>query len=119
MASPARRPTRSLDEAYGAGYSASTAQSAGVAVYVIGLDLPKLTAARRNLKALADVTGGRSYFIADVSELGGIYAQIQRELRSKYLIVYQSSNTGEGFRRVELRVSRPGVEVKTMQGYFP
>ena len=90
-----------------------------MALYAIGLGSQKLTAARPRLTKLADATGGRSYFVTGVAELGQIYAQIRRELRSKYLIVYQSSSTGDGFRRVDLRVSRPGLEVKTLRGHYP
>jgi VWFA-related protein len=97
------------------------AQSAGVTLYAIGLDLEAFAAARGRLGRLADATGGRAYFIDEVAELEEVYSQIERELRSKYLIVYQSSNDrgDDGFRRVELRVLRPGLEVRTIQGYFP
>lgn len=92
-----------------------------MALYAIGLDLEAFTAARGKLTRLADATGGRGYFIDDIAELAEVYAQIERELRSKYLVVYQSSNRGggDGFRRVELRVVRPGLEVRTIQGYYP
>ncbi|HET9225621.1 MAG TPA: VWA domain-containing protein [Thermoanaerobaculia bacterium] len=95
-----------------------SARRAGVAIYPIGLgeDLEK-----RKLEKLAEETGGRAFFLRDASELAGIYAAIQEELRSKYLIAYQSTNTagGDEFRAVELKVSRPGAEAKTMRGYYP
>ena len=95
-----------------------SARRAGVAIYPIGLgeELEK-----RKLEKLAEETGGRAFFLKDVSELAGIYAAIQEELRSKYLVAYQSTNTagGDEFRAVELKVSRPGTEVKTMRGYYP
>ncbi len=95
-----------------------SARRAGVAIYPIGLgeELEK-----RKLEKLAEETGGRAFFLKDVSELTGIYAAIQEELRSKYLIAYQSTNTsgGDEFRAVELKVSRPGTEAKTMRGYYP
>jgi Ca-activated chloride channel family protein len=94
------------------------ARRAGVTIYTLGLgeelDKPKL-------KKLAEETGGRSFFLKDASELAVIYAAINEELRSKYLIAYQSTNTSgsDAFREIVLKVSRPGVEVKTMRGYFP
>jgi Ca-activated chloride channel homolog len=94
------------------------ARRAGVAIYPIGLgeELEK-----RKLEKLAEETGGRAFFLKDASELAGIYAAIQEELRSKYLIAYQSTNTSgsDTFRAVELKVSRPGVEAKTLRGYYP
>ncbi|HWN44725.1 MAG TPA: VWA domain-containing protein [Thermoanaerobaculia bacterium] len=95
-----------------------SARRAGVAIYPIGLgeELEK-----KKLEKLAEETGGRAFFLKDVSELTGIYAAIQEELRSKYLVAYQSTNTagGDEFRAVELKVSRPGAEAKTMRGYYP
>ncbi len=97
------------------------ALTAGVAVYAIGLDLPSLHGTRAQLARLAQVTGGRAYFIDDVGELASIYAQIQRELRSKYLLAYHSSNeSADGeFRAIDVRVSRPGTSVEALRGYFP
>ncbi len=96
------------------------ARRAGITVYAIGLRLND-GGARSKLSRLAQETGGSSFFIRDVSELGGIYTQIQRELRSQYLIAYQSTNTSddETFRTVDLRIRRPDVAVKTLSGYYP
>ena len=96
------------------------ARRAGITVYAIGLRLDD-GAARSKLTRLAQETGGSSFFIRNVAELEGIYTQVQRELRSQYLIAYQSSNThdGESFRTIDLRVARSGVEVKTLSGYYP
>ncbi len=94
------------------------ARRAGVAIYPIGLgeDLEK-----RKLERLAEETGGRAFFLKDAGELDAIYSKVQEELRSKYLIAYQSTNTSgsDDFRAVELKVSRPGVEIKTIRGYYP
>jgi len=98
------------------------ARRAGVAIYAIGLDLPRTDFdVRRKLTKLAEETGGRSFYIGDVEELAGIYDTIQRELRSRYLLAYQSSNTSDSrtFRSIEVTVDRPGVEAKTLRGYYP
>ncbi|MEE8525882.1 MAG: VWA domain-containing protein, partial [Thermoanaerobaculia bacterium] len=98
------------------------ALTAGVAVYAIGLDLPGgLHDTRIQLGKLAAATGGRAFFIDGVAELGPIYAQIQKELRSKYLLAYQSANqsTGGEFRAIDVQVSRPGITVEALRGYFP
>src|SRR6185503_16314057 len=78
-------------------------------------------ATRRKLARLAEETGGESFFISSVDELPTIYAQIQRELRSKYLLAYQSNNpdTSEKFRSVEVKVQKSGLEAKTIRGYYP
>ncbi|HEV2855413.1 MAG TPA: VWA domain-containing protein [Thermoanaerobaculia bacterium] len=94
------------------------ARRAGVTVYAIGLgeDVDK-----RKLNRLAEETGGRTFFLKNVDELAGIYAQVEQELRSQYLIAYQSTNTsgGNNFRSVDLKVLRPGMVAKTIRGYYP
>ena len=93
------------------------AKRAGVTIYPIGLgDVDK-----RKLNQLAEETGGRTFFLKNVAELAGIYAQVEQELRSQYLIAYQSGNTSGGatFRAVDLKVLKPGMEAKTIRGYYP
>lgn len=109
-----RRSEHSFDEMLEA------AVREGVTVYAIGLDLKKLAAGRGALAKLAAETGGRSFFIKDVSELDAIYAEIGHEVRSQYLLVYQSSHGREdtGFRTVEVKVAS-GAEARTLRGYYP
>jgi VWFA-related protein len=98
------------------------ARRAGVAIYTIGVDLKRAEReTRRVLSRLADETGGRSFLIESVSELAPIYAEIEHELRSRYLLAYQSTNAARDskFRTVDVQVSRPGLEPKTIRGYYP
>lgn len=96
------------------------ARRAGVTIHAIGLSLPK-GEARTHLGRIAEETGGRAFFIDSPAELKAIYAEIERELRSQYLIAYQSSNTARGnkFREVEVKVNRSDLEAKTIRGYYP
>jgi VWFA-related protein len=99
------------------------ARRSGVAIYSIGLGLERGERdARRKLAKLAAETGGESFFITSAEELPAIYSQIQRELRSKYLLAYQSNNPQPGsekFRGVEVKVLKSGLEAKTIRGYYP
>ncbi|MEM1204957.1 MAG: VWA domain-containing protein [Acidobacteriota bacterium] len=96
---------------------------AGVAIYAVGLQIPRSQFdARRALTRLSEETGGRSFFIEDVGELTAIYDAIQKELRSRYLIAYQSSNESNArtFRSIKVEVEgQGGLEAKTMRGYYP
>ncbi|HEV7786532.1 MAG TPA: VWA domain-containing protein, partial [Thermoanaerobaculia bacterium] len=86
--------------------------------YTIGLgeDVEK-----GKLKRLSEETGGRAFFPRDAAELPAIYAAIEEELRSQYLIAYQSATLRKdpGFRTVDLKVVKPGLEAKTIRGYYP
>ncbi|MEL7058943.1 MAG: VWA domain-containing protein [Acidobacteriota bacterium] len=98
------------------------ARRAGVALYAVGLDLPRTQLdTRRQLRKLAEATGGRAFFVDDAAELDAIYDIIRRELRSRYLLAYQSTNTtnSRAFRTIEVEVARSGAEAKTLRGYFP
>jgi VWFA-related protein len=94
------------------------ARRAGVTVYAIGLgdEVDK-----KKLAKISEETGGRAFFPRQAGELAGIYAGIEEELRSQVLITYQSttSRTDPGFRVVDLKVQRPGMEAKTVRGYYP
>ena len=101
------------------------ARRSGVALYTVGIGLStRESDVRLKLSRLADETGGRFFFIERASELEGIYDSIQKELRSQYLLAYQSSKEGddddrEKFRTVEVKLSKPGLEAKTLRGYYP
>lgn len=94
------------------------ARRAGVTIYSIGLgeDID-----RKKLEKISEETGGRAFFVQGPTQLDAIYHTIEEELRSKYLIAYQSTNTsgGDEFRTIELKVNKPGVEAKTLRGYYP
>ncbi len=113
------------DEASGFDFDGALefARRAGVTLYTVGLKEASERGSRKVLRQLADETGGRSFFIADVAELEAIYASIQEELRTQYLIAYQSSSQGDDaeFRRIEVTVEADGeeLEVRTMSGYYP
>ncbi len=96
------------------------ARRAGVTIYSVGLSLQE-GSARSDLRQLADETGGRSFFIGSVQELPEIYNLIQQELRSQYLLAFQSSSTDDtgSFRPLEVKTSRKDLNVKTISGYYP
>jgi len=98
------------------------ARRTGVAIYAIGLGPASSEAIiRTKLMRLASETGGRSFFVHRALELGGVYEVVEAELRTQYLLAYQSTNAGsdDAFREVTVRVARPGAEAKTIRGYYP
>ncbi len=96
---------------------------AGVSIYSIGLNLPSGNeVARMALQRLAHETGGSSYFIESARELHSVYQRIERELRSQYLLAYQSNRGDEEpevYREIEVEVDHPGASARTLKGYYP
>jgi Ca-activated chloride channel family protein len=97
------------------------ARASGVIVYCIGLNLPNLDPTpRMHLRALARETGGRAFFVGEAAELAGVYGEIAEELRRQVLVAYASDRPGDESRhKIELRVSRPGVETRSVRAYEP
>lgn len=98
------------------------AQRTGAVIYSIGIDLPITEVRTRSqLSRLARGTGGEAFFLPRGASLEPIYERINRELRAQYLLAYTSSSPGGRgvFRKVAVRVKRPGAEVRTIAGYYP
>jgi Ca-activated chloride channel family protein len=74
----------------------------------------------KELKRLAEETGGRAFFTAEVIELERSLAGIARELRSQYLIAYEPTNGNyDGkYRQVEVRLPKhKDLRIRTKKGY--
>jgi Ca-activated chloride channel homolog len=74
----------------------------------------------KELKRLAEETGGRAFFTAEVIELEKSLAAIARELRSQYLIAYQPSNENfdSKYRKIEVKLPRKkDLRIRTKTGY--
>ena len=97
------------------------ARRTGVAIYIVGLNLERQSHdVRSRMRRLASETGGECYFIDSARHLQRVYDSIQEELRSQYLIAYQSSTPGgTEFREVEVQMHTKGLEAKTIRGYYP
>ncbi len=98
------------------------AQRAGVTIYTVGIDLPvSKVSARWQLNKLAQITGGRAFFVSDDTELERIYSEIDRELRTQYLVAYTSSSKkpADELRKIKVEVDRKKVRVRTISGYYP
>jgi len=98
------------------------AKRSGVAIYTIGLNIPVHNVGiRRKLNHLGEVTGGRVFFVGKAAELAGVYAEIERELRSRYLLAYQSGATAGagGYRQIDVKMRKPGLKARTARGYYP
>jgi VWFA-related protein len=98
------------------------AKRSGVAIFTIGLKIPAHSLGiRRKLDHLGEVTGGRVFYVSKAAELAGVYAEIEHELRSRYLLAFQSAvQAGAGgYRQIEVKMRKPGLKARTARGYYP
>jgi Ca-activated chloride channel family protein len=75
----------------------------------------------KEIKRLAEETGGRAFFTADMNELKERLAGIARELRSQYLIAYEPTNGNyDGkFRQVEVKLPKhKDLRIRARKGYM-
>jgi Ca-activated chloride channel family protein len=107
------------------------AKQSGVAIYTITLrssrpanalvrDRASAAAADYAMKALAQESGARAFFPADIKELAGVYGLIADELANQYLLGYSSTNVrvDGAYRRLAVRVNHTGARTRTRSGYF-
>ena len=101
------------------------AKRSETAIYTIGLRPPDIGRASFKeaeyvLRQLAAETGGRAFFPTAVHELPKIYEAISQELSTLYSVAYTSRNPvrNGAWRRIVVRVTRPGMNTRTRQGYY-
>jgi Ca-activated chloride channel homolog len=74
----------------------------------------------KDIKHLAEETGGRAFFTAEVLELEKSLAAIARELRSQYLVAYSPTNENFDSKYRKIEVKLPGkkdLRIRTKTGY--
>ncbi len=81
---------------------------------------PEYAAGRDYMSKLAQYSGGLLVDASRIENLGAAFGRIAQELRSRYSLGYYPKDTKPDgrFRKIEVRVNRPGVTVRTRQGYY-
>jgi len=102
----------------------SAAAEMPVLIYPVLVGLDKLSRfaepARRNLTQVAEASGGRVFEAASMKDVEPVYAQVAEELRAVYTVAYypKNQNFDGKWRRVEVRVKRPGAKIRARPGYY-
>jgi Ca-activated chloride channel homolog len=75
---------------------------------------------QQRLRLLAETTGGQAFFPGNLKDLDRSYEQVLNEIRAQYQLGYLSTNpAADGrWRKVEVKVTRPGLKVRARKGYF-
>jgi VWFA-related protein len=92
-------------------------QQTGAVMFGIGLGV---NVDQEPLKKIAEWSGGRALFPADVSELTAEYRRVVDDLRRRYLVGYTSSHIRHdgAWREVQIRVNGlPNATVRSTGGY--
>ena len=94
-----------------------------VTVYAIGLTENTGSARlqlQMTLRQLAETTGGQAFFPTVMKDVESAYDKVLAELKGQYHLGYLSSNaaTDGKWRKVEIKVRRPDLKVRSRKGYF-
>jgi VWFA-related protein len=96
---------------------AALIQETGAMMFGIGLGVK---VDQEPLKKIADWSGGRAFFPADVSELPAQYRRVVDDLRRRYVVGYTSSHVEHdgAWRQIEIRVKgQANATVRSAGGY--
>lgn len=74
----------------------------------------------KDLRQMADETGGRVLRVDRKNSLNDIFNQIQQEMRSQYSIGFTSTNPNKdgSFRRLELHTKDKNLKIQARKGYY-
>ncbi len=74
---------------------------------------------RAYLQKLSEFSGGVVVDAMQMQDIGAAFEQIAKELASQYSIGYYSTNSAHDgkFRKVEVKLTRPGLIARTKKGY--
>jgi VWFA-related protein len=99
--------------------------AAETVIYVIGIGNKRDGVDRDLLRDLAQRTGGRAFFPDKKLDLNQAFAEIERELRTQYLIAYTSTNKKRdgSYRKISIEITNPEMrkeklEVRHRPGYY-
>jgi Ca-activated chloride channel family protein len=75
---------------------------------------------RLRLMDLASMTGGQAFFPGVAKDLDKSYAEVLAEIKAQYTLGFVSSNrkADGAWRKVQIKVKRPGLKVRAREGYF-
>jgi len=76
--------------------------------------------ARKQLRRLADETGGTYFAARRIEDLDGVYKLVAAELHALYTVAYAASDTRKDghWREIRLKINLDGIKTRTRRGYF-
>jgi Ca-activated chloride channel family protein len=99
--------------------------AAEAVIYVIGIGSKHEGIDRDSLRELAQRTGGRAFFPDKNFDVNAAFTEIERELRTQYLIAYSSTNKRRdgAYRKITVEVTnadlrKEKLEIRHRPGYY-
>ncbi|HJU91319.1 MAG TPA: VWA domain-containing protein [Pyrinomonadaceae bacterium] len=99
--------------------------AAEAVIYSIGIGSKRDGVDKDSLRDLSQRTGGRAFFPDKKMDLNAVFAEIERELRTQYLIAYSSTNKKRdgAYRKITVEITNPElkkqkIEIRHRPGYF-
>ena len=99
--------------------------AAEAVVYAIGIGNKQEGVDKDALRELSQRTGGRAFFPDKKLDLNAVFAEIERELRTQYLIAYSSTNKKRdgAYRAITVEITNPAlkkekIEIRHRPGYY-
>lgn len=74
-------------------------------------------AERRELRRMVEELGGRTLSVDPDADLETVFREVLAELRNQYVLGIEPQGSGGAWRKLDVRVSRSGVEVRARDGY--
>jgi len=71
-----------------------------------------------NLRTLADVSGGGYFELSKATDLAATFTRVADELHRQYLLGFVTPVIDGELHRLEVRVKRPGVQIKARKSYL-
>ncbi|HEY7785649.1 MAG TPA: VWA domain-containing protein [Pyrinomonadaceae bacterium] len=108
------------------GEAINRALAAECVIYAIGIGDKKYGGVEKGkLRDIAERTGGRAFFPKKEDDLTAAFVEIEKELRTQYLIAYSSTNKRRdgAYREVKIEITNPvfqeqKLKVRHRPGYF-
>jgi Ca-activated chloride channel homolog len=102
------------------------ALKAEAVVYSIGIGDDYFDGVNKSsLRKISEPTGGRAFFPKDENDLRAAFTEIQKEMRSQYLISYEPTNPKKDgtYRKIDIQLTNPEltkqkVKLTHREGYF-
>jgi VWFA-related protein len=91
-----------------------------ISVYSLAVGNALIKSKFQRLTSYSNDSGGDIYYASNTERIEKLYAQITEEARHEYTLAYvpRAIHSADPYHKVEVRVTRPAVTVKTRQGYY-